>query len=273
VAFEMVFGLLIQSMALISDAVHNLSDIAHMLFSYWAEKVARRPANDRKTYGYRKIEFIAAFVNSIGLSVVIAFVFWETLKRFTAPAEVPGQVMLWVAVVAFVGNGAATLLLQKISARNINMKSAWLHSLQDSLFSLGVIVGALLIMFFGWHFVDPLLSLAICLVIAREIYKIVRQAVNSLLDAVPPGIDFLQVKNNLLAIPAVAEVNDLHIWETGSEQKLLSAHLVSGEESPDHETIIRAVQEMLLHKYGINHTTLQILPFSAGEMEHCNHCN
>ena len=273
VAFEMVFGLLIQSMALISDAVHNLSDIAAMIFSYWAEKVSRRPANELKTYGYRKIEFIAAFVNSIGLSVVIAFVFWETLKRFTAPAEVPGQIMLWVAVVAFVGNGAATLLLQKISARNINMKSAWLHSLQDSLFSLGVIVGALLIMFFGWRLVDPLLSLAICLVIAREIYKIVRQAVNSLLDAVPPGIDFIQVKNDLLAIPAIAEVNDLHIWQTDAEQKLLSAHLVSGGDHPDHEAIIRTVQEMLLHKYGINHTTIQILPFSAGEMEHCNHCN
>jgi len=273
VAFEMAFGLMIQSMALISDAVHNLSDIAHMLFSYWAEKVSRRPATALKTYGYRKVEFIAAFVNSIGLSVVIAFVFWETLKRFAAPTEVPGQMMLWVAVVAFIGNGAATLLLQKISARNINMKSAWLHSLQDSLFSLGVIVGTLLIMFFGWRLVDPLLSLMICLVITREIYKIVRQAVNSLLDAVPPGIDFLQVKNDLLAIPAVAEVNDLHIWQTGSEQKLLSAHIKSGEESPDHEGIIRAVQGMLLQKYGINHTTLQILPFSAGEMEHCNHCN
>ncbi|MBN2438733.1 MAG: cation transporter [Deltaproteobacteria bacterium] len=273
VAFEMIFGLLIQSMALVSDAVHNLSDIAHMLFSYWAEKVSRRPANTAKTYGYRKIEFIAAFVNSIGLSVVIAFVFWETLKRFSAPAEIPGQVMLWVAVVALVGNGAATLLLQKISARNINMKTAWIHSLQDSLFSLGVIVGALLIMFFGWRFVDPLLSLAICVFIAREIYKIVRQAVNSLLDAVPPGIDFLKVRNDLLAIPAVAEVNDLHIWETGSEQKLLSAHLVSGEDSPDHEAIIRAVQKMLIEKYGIKHTTLQILPASAGAMEHCYHCN
>ena len=181
----------------------------------------------RKTYGYRKIEFIAAFVNSIGLSVVIAFVFWETLKRFTAPAEVPGrEMMLWVAIVAFVGNGAATLLLQKISARNINMKSAWLHSLQDSLFSLGVIVGALLISFFGWSLVDPILSLVICLVIAREVYKIIRQTVNSLMDAVPPGIDFIRVKNDLLAIPAVVEVNDLHIWETGSDQKLLSAHIM-----------------------------------------------
>jgi len=273
VAFEMFFGLIIQSMALISDAVHNLSDIAAMIFSYWAEKVSRRPANAAKTYGYRKIEFIAAFVNSIVLSVVIAFVFWETLKRFIAPMEIPGQPMLWVAVVAFIGNGAATLLLQKISARNFNMKSAWLHSLQDALFSLGVIVGALLITFFGWRLVDPLISIAICIFIAREIYKIVRQTVNSLMDAVPPGIDFVQVKNDLLAIPTVAEVNDLHIWQTGAEQKLLSAHLKSGEDSPDHEAVIRSAQEMLLQKYGINHTTIQILPFSAGEMEHCSHCN
>jgi len=273
VAFEMVFGLLIQSMALISDAVHNLSDIAHMLFSYWAEKVARRPANARKTYGYRKIEFIAAFVNSIGLSVVIAFIFWQTLQRFAAPAEVPGRTMLWVAVVALAGNGLATFLLQKISARNINMKSAWLHSLQDTLFSLAVIVGALLIMAFGWTLVDPILSLIICLVIAREIYRIVCQAVNSLMDAVPLGIDFQEVRNDLLAIPSVAEVNDLHIWESGSEQKLLSAHIKSGDVSPDHERIIRAVQEMLVHKYGINHATLQILPITAGEMAHCNHCN
>ena len=273
VVFEMVFGLMIQSMALISDAVHNLSDIAAMIFSYWAEKVSRRPANAAKTYGYRKIEFIAAFVNSIVLSVVIAFVFWETLKRIVSPPEIPGRVMLWVAVVAFIGNGAATLLLQKISARNFNLKSAWLHSLQDALFSLGVIVGALLITFFGWRLVDPLISLAICLFIAREIYKIVRQAVNSLLDAVPPGIDFTRVKEDLLAIPDVAEVNDLHIWQAGADQKLLSAHLLSRGESPDSEAIIRAAQELLLHRHGINHTTLQILPASAGEMEHCSHCN
>ncbi|MEN6489680.1 MAG: cation transporter [Syntrophaceae bacterium] len=273
VVFEMIFGLLIQSMALISDAVHNLSDIASMGFSYWAEKVSRRPADALKTYGYHKTEFIAAFVNSIVLSVVITFVFWESIQRLLSPAEVSGKVMLWVAVVAFVGNGAATLLLQKISARNFNMKSAWLHSLQDALFSLGVIIGALLITFFGWHFVDPLISMIICIVIAREIYKIVRQTVNSLLDAVPEGIDFIQVKKDLLAIPAVAEVYDLHIWQTGTDQKLLSAHLKSAEESPDHEAIIHAVQELLLNKYGINHTTLQILPSSVDKMEHCKHCN
>jgi len=272
VVFEMAFGLMIQSMALISDAVHNLSDIVHMLFSYWAEKVARRPATSVKTYGYRKIEFIAAFVNSIGLSVVIAFISWQSLQRLASPAEIPGREMLLVSVVAFFGNGAATLLLQRISARNINMKSAWLHSLQDTLFTLGVIVGALLIILFGWRLIDPLLSLAICLVIAREIAKIVRQAVNSLLDAVPPGIDFIEVRNDLLALDGVLEVNDLHIWQTGAGQKLLSAHLVSKPDS-DSEAIIRSAQEILLHRYGINHTTLQLLPASAEAMEHCNHCN
>jgi len=273
VAFEMAFGLMIQSMALISDAVHNLSDIAAMMFSYWAEKVARRHAANRRTYGYHKIEFIAAFVNSIVLSVVIAFVFWETLKRFMAPPEIPGKEMLWVAVVAFIGNGSATLLLRKISAQNFNLKSAWLHSLQDALFSLGVIVGALLIALFGWRLVDPLLSLAICIVIAGGIVRIVSQAVDSLLDAVPQGIDFTEVRNDLLAVKGVADVNDLHIWQSGTDRKLLSAHLISHENFPDSEAMIRSVQEMLSHKYGINHTTIQILPSSAGGMAHCNHCN
>jgi len=273
VAFEMVFGLLIQSMALVSDAVHNLSDIAAMGFSYWAEKVSGRPANERKTYGYHKIEFVAAFVNSLVLSVAIAFILWEAVGRLAAPPAIPGREMLWVAMIALAGNGAATLLLRKISSRNLNMRSAWLHSFQDALFSLGVIIGATLIMLFGWNVIDPLLSIAISLFILREICRIVRQTVDSLLDAVPPGIDFIQVRSDLLSIPGVAEVSDLHVWQTGADRKLLSAHLRMTEGSSDSESIIRQAQEMLMHKYGINHTTLQILPFSAGNMEHCNHCN
>jgi len=271
--FEIVFGLLIQSMALISDAVHNFSDIAAMAFSYWAEKVSLRPANERKTYGYRKIGFIAAFVNSIVLSVTVAFILWEAVGRLKDPPPIPGKEMLWVAVVAFVGNGAATLLLQKISARNMNLKSVWLHSFQDALFSLGVIAGALFIMFFGLYIVDPLISIAIVILISREIYKIVRQTVDSLLDAVPQDIDFRAVRTDLLAIDKVVEVSDLHIWQTGGDQKLLSAHIRMAEVSSDAESIIRTAQDLLLHKYGINHATLQILPASAGEMKHCSHCN
>lgn len=273
VFFEMAFGIIIGSMALISDAVHNLSDIAAMSFTYWAEKISRRPANEHKTYGYLKIEFVAAFVNSLVLSVVIAFVFWESVQRLMTPTDIPGKIMLWVAVVAFVGNGTATLLLKKITGQNFNIRSAWLHSLQDALFSLGVIIGALMIIFFGWRFIDPLISIFICVFIAVEIFQIIRHTVNALLDAVPADVNFNEVKNDLLAIPSVAEVNDLHIWQTGSRQKLLSAHLKSRDDSPNHEIIIRTVQEMLLQKYGINHTTIQLLPSSAEEMDHCNHCN
>lgn len=273
VVFEMVLGLIIQSMALISDAIHNLSDIAAMIFSYWAEKLSRRPANARMTYGYRKIRFIAAFVNSIVLSVAIAFVLWEAVGRLAAPPEIPGKAMLLVAVVAFLGNGSATLFLQKLSARNVNMKTAWLHSFQDALFSLGVILGALLITFFGWSIIDPIISIVISLFIVRAIYVIIRRTVNALMDAVPPGIDFMEVKKELLAIDDVAEVKDLHIWQTGEDQNLLSAHIRMAEGSGNGENIIRKAQEVLLRSFGINHATIQILPFSADEMEHCNHCN
>lgn len=272
VAFELGFGLLIGSMALLSDAVHNLSDIAAMGFSYWAEKMARRPADAVRTYGYRKIEFIAAFVNSLVLAAVIAVVFWEAVLRLLSPPEIAGREMLWVATVAFIGNGMATLLLRRISSGNFNLRAAWLHSLQDALFTLAVIVGALLISLFGWRLVDPLLSIAICLFIVRQIAGIVRQSVDSLLDAVPPGIVFGEVRDDLLAIPGVAEVSDLHIWQTGARQRLLSAHLVA-REGADNETIIRAAQERLLHAHGINHTTLQILAETANPLEHCSHCN
>jgi cobalt-zinc-cadmium efflux system protein len=273
VAFELFFGLLIQSTALISDAVHNLSDIASLVTTYWAEKVALRPANERKTYGYRKIEFISALAHSIVLSVIMAFIFWEALQRLAAPPPIPGREMLWVSLIAFVGNGAATLLLQKLSARNFNLRGAWLHSLQDALFSLAVIVGALLIILFDWRIVDPLLSITICLFIARAIWRIIRRSVDSLLDAVPPGIDFGKVRADLRAIPDVAAVNDLHIWEMGTGRLLLSVHLVSRGETAGHEAIVRAVQEILSERYGIRHTTIQVLPASALAMPHCDHCN
>lgn len=273
VVFEMVLGLLIQSMALISDAIHNLSDIGAMILSYWAEKVARRPADHKKTYGYHKVEFIAAFVNSIAMSVAIGFILWESLGRLIAPPAVPGKEILWVALVAFFGNGTATLLLQKLSTHNFNLRSAWLHSLQDALLSLGVIAGAVLIMIFGWYIIDPLISLVICLFIIREIYKIVRHTVNCLLDAVPPGIDFLLVRDSLLAIDGVLEVRDLHIWQTGSHHTLLSAHIRANEGCANGEGIIRFAQQMLLEQYGINHTTLQVIPFSAVDLKLCSHCN
>jgi len=273
VACEFFFGFLIRSMALISDALHNLSDIAVMAISYGAEKVSRRPSTTKMTFGYRKIEFVAAFVNSIVLSVAIAFILYEAIGRLFNPPPVPGREMLWVATFALLGNGAATLILKKTADRSVNIKTAWLHSLTDSLFSAGVIVSAVMIIVLEWFILDPLISIIICLFIGREIYRIVYHAITSLMDAVPPGIDWQEVQGELQSIEGVSQVNDLHIWQSGTNQLLLSAHLSMMPEMRDSERIIKLAHELLKQKYGIDHATIEVLPFDAKGIDCCYQSN
>jgi cobalt-zinc-cadmium efflux system protein len=159
VVFEIVFGLLSQSTALISDALHNITDIGSMILSWWGEKMSSWPSNDRKTYGYKRAEVIIAFTNGGILLAVTIFILIEAMQRLFHPVEVAGMQMMIVAGVALLGNGIATYLLEKDAHKNLNLKSAWLHSLQDALFSLTVIVGASAIYFTGWNWIDPALSL------------------------------------------------------------------------------------------------------------------
>ena len=272
VVFEIVFGIITGSVALISDAVHNLSDISAMILGYIAEKIARRPTNARKTYGYHKIEFIIAFANAILLAIAIGFVFFEALERLLNPVEVGSQSMFYVALVALIGNSLATLILQKVSTQNFNLKAVWLHSLQDALLSLGVLIASIIIHFTQWNFIDPLISIFIALFIAKEIYKIGRATVNALLDAVPENLDFEEIKKDLLNLENVKKVNDLHIWQSGSHKVMLSAHL-RAEKDADNQDIIRKAQHMLCDTYKIEHTTLQVIPFGVKDFLHCNHCN
>ncbi len=270
VVFEIILGVITGSMALISDAVHNVSDISAMILGFWSEKIAKRPANHKKTYGYKKIEFVTAFANSILLSVAIIYVFYEAVMRFFNPVEVQSQTMFYVALIALSGNTIATLILQKTADQNFNLKAVWLHSLQDALLSLGVVIASAIIYFTGWNFIDPALSIIICLFIAREIYKIITKTINALLDSVPENIDFENVKKDLLKIKEIKIVNDLHIWQTGSHNRMLSAHLQS--EKSDTVNIIKRAQKMLNDKYKIQHSTLQILPLDS-DLTNCNHCN
>lgn len=270
VVFELSLGLLIQSMALMADAMHNMIDIAVMGISYGAERMARRPTTARMTFGYRKIEFLAALLNSIILSIAIAFILWHAVGRLLDPPFVPGRQMLLIASVALLGNGLAASILRKIKEKSINVKAAWLHSVFDFLFSAGVIVSALLIMGFEWFILDPLISIIICIFIFREVYRLIQRSVKSLLDAVPPGIDFYSVQRELKSIEGVCKVNDLHIWQSGSSQLLLSAHLTMAPDLNDSEGIIKSAHEMLRQKYGINHATIEILPYGAEKTVCCN---
>jgi len=276
VIFEIIFGLLSRSFALITDALHNVTDIGSMVLSLWGEKLSDKPQTKKKTYGYKRAEVLIAFVNGSVLLVIVGFVLAEATIRLFNPEPVSGMTMMIVAGVALLGNGLATYLLQKGADKNLNLKSAWLHSMQDALFSLGVVISAGIIYLTGWIWLDPLASIIISLFLLKEIYAIISEAVDMILDSVPKDLDFEEVKNDLLKISGVLEINDLHIWQTGSEDRFLSAHMRVGEMNQTERTIILAKgMELLKEKYNIYHSTIQMV--SEKEMKEidmeCEHCN
>lgn len=273
---EVIFGIVARSMALISEALHNFTDIGSMTLSLWGEKLADRPQNEKKTYGYKRAEVIIAFVNGGILLGVSGWVLVESTIRIFHPEQVAGFTMLVVAIVSFVGNGLATYLLQAGADKNLNLKSAWLHSMQDALFSLGVVLAAIIIYFTHWNWVDPIVSIAVSLFLLKEVYEILSESVNMLLDSVPEDLDFEEVKKVLAGFDGVTSINDLHIWQTGSHDRFLSAHMIIDEMDKNNETkILAKIMELLKEKYNIHHTTLQMV--SEQEMKEigleCEHCN
>ena len=276
VVFEIVFGLISRSMALISDALHNITDIGSMILSWWGEKMSAWPSNDRKTYGYKRAEVIIAFTNCGILLAVTIFIIVEAIQRFFHPTDVAGLQMMIVAGVALAGNGIATYLLEKDAHKNLNLKSAWLHSLQDAIFSLAVIVGAGAIYFTGWNWIDPALSILISVFLLKEIYKIVIESFDMLLDSVPSDIDFAEVQKVLAEISEIKSLHDLHIWQTGSDNKYLSAHLKIAElNESERGVLLSKIQVLLQKKFQIRHSTLQMVSEKESkniELE-CEHCN
>jgi cobalt-zinc-cadmium efflux system protein len=260
VVFEIMFGLLSGSFALIADALHNVTDIGSMVLSLWGEKLADKPQTKEKTYGYKRAEILIAFVNGGALLIIVGFVLIEAIIHLFKPEPVSGMTMMIVAGVALLGNGLATHLLQNNADKNLNLKTAWLHSLQDALFSLGVVISAAIIYFTGWSWLDPLASIIISIFLFKEIIIILFEAINMLLDSVPKDLNFTDVKSKLSAIPGVIEVNDLHIWQTSSHNRFLSTHIIIGKTDETGRTKIMAKAiELLREKYNIHHSTLQIV--------------
>jgi cobalt-zinc-cadmium efflux system protein len=276
VVFEIAFGLISRSFALITDALHNVTDIGSMVLSLWGEKLADKPQTEKKTYGYKRAEVLIAFINASVLLAIVVFVLIEAIIRLANPEPVSGMTMMIVAGVALLGNGLATYLLQAGAGKNLNLKSAWLHSLQDALFSLGVVVSAAIIYLTGWSWLDPLASIVISIFLFKEIVVVLFEAVDMLLDSVPKDVYFNAVKTTLLAMPGVLAVNDLHIWQTGSENRFLSAHLVVKEaDMAARSKILAKIIKSMKEKFDIHHSTLQRV--SEQEMKEigldCEHCN
>jgi cobalt-zinc-cadmium efflux system protein len=273
---EVTVGFFIGSLALVSDAVHNFSDVGALSLSWWGEKVKEKDNTKFKTYGYKRAEILIALFNSLVLLAVVGFILFEATQRIFHPAEVASRAMIITALIALVGNGIATYLLEKDAHKNFNLKSAWLHSLQDALFSLGVVIGAILIYFFHWYIIDPVISIILSVYILKEVYGLLKQSLDILMEGVPDDIDFEDVKKVLEKFSKVKKANDIHIWQTDSNSRFLSVHLEIEEvENGERNNLLWQIQEKLLKKFNINHTTIQMVSATEAEKSklNCNHCN
>jgi cobalt-zinc-cadmium efflux system protein len=254
---EAVGGWLTGSLALLSDAGHMWTDVSALGLALLAAWFAGRPANRKRTYGYVRLEILSALVNGVLLLAVTVFIVIEALARLKQPTPIA---LVPMALVATIGLGANLLAMGFLhSGKSLNTRSAFLHVVGDALSSVGVLLGAVVMAFTGWKWVDPAISIGISAVVVVGAWRLLREAVDVLLETVPPHVDVEGVEKALACIPRVTAVHDLHIWTVGSGMVALSAHLVVDEPSAcENDTILVAAKRALVERFGIDHSTLQI---------------
>ncbi|MGZ7030136.1 MAG: cation diffusion facilitator family transporter [Terriglobales bacterium] len=258
VVLLVVAGIRAHSLALLSEAGHNLSDFLALLLSLVAVFLEGRPPSATKTYGYRRAGVLAALVNSLSLVVVSFFIFYEAVRRIQHPEHVRAALMIWVAAAGVVMNGAIALLLWR-SGRDVNVRSALLHEVGDTLSTAAVIVGGFAILWTGQYWIDAALSFGIGALILWSSIGIVRETLNILLEGTPRGISLEAVESAMRKIAGVSDVHDLHLWSIGSENHALSAHVkIADMATSESDTILREINERLGQGFGIHHTTIQL---------------
>lgn len=266
---ELVGGILSNSLALLSDAVHNLNDTVSLGITLVSRKISRKAANDRKTFGYKRAEIIGAFINLITLVIVALFLIKEGVERFFEPQTIDGLTMFWVAVVGLIGNFVTAALLYRESKDNLNMRSAYIHILSDGLSSVGVIIGGWLILEYQWYIVDTILTVLIGVYILWHSWHMLRETVNILMESKPEGLDLDDVKEVMEAEAKVCGVHHLHVWRLNEDSVLLESHVVIGKEDVVHmEDIKAALKDLLHHRFDISHSTLEFEFEPCGDTEH-----
>ena len=260
---EVIGGLLTNSLALLSDAAHMMTDVLALGISLFAVRMARRPADAKRTYGYARMEAIGALVNGGLLFLVAGYILWEAVGRFSEPPHVESGGMLLVAALGLVVNLISMKLLQAGAGESLNMKGAYLEVWSDMLGSLGVIAGALLIRFTGWTVVDPIIAVLIGLWVLPRTWTLLREAGHVLMQGVPSGVDLDEIRDAMAAQTGVATVHDLHVWALGSREPILTAHVLLADQTADADAVRIAMAQMLRERFDIDHATLQV------ETRHC----
>jgi cobalt-zinc-cadmium efflux system protein len=257
VIVEFAYGVIAESTALMADAGHNLSDVLGLLLAWGAAILGKKQPSERYTYGLRSTSILATLANGMLLLVVCGGIGWEAVRRFAQPSEVAGLTVAIVAAVGIAINGFSAWLFVAGSKKDLNIRGAFLHMAADALVSLGVVIGGVTILYTGWHWIDPVLSLGIVAVILIGTWGLLREATRLSLSAVPAHIDLQGVQRYLAELPGVAEVQDLHIWGMSTTETALTVHLVMPGGYPEddfQESVARGLRE----RFSIQHSTLQI---------------
>ena len=258
VVVEIVAGIQAHSLALLSDAGHNATDALALLLAWLAVWFQAKPADEVKTFGYQRAGVLAAFVNATTLVVLSVWIFWEAYQRMLHPEPVSELTMLIVAGIGIVMNGGIMLGLASRRHSDLNVKSAFVHMLGDLLGSFAIVIGAVVIYFTGFLQVDTILSIVIAALIVWTAWDVIQESLNILLEGLPRGIELKKVADALCGVEGVLDVHDLHIWSIGSSSSALSCHVLIDDIPPSaSECVLLKINQMLLDKFHIHHTTVQ----------------
>jgi len=264
VVIEVVFGLFANSLALLADAGHNLSDVLSLLFAWGASVLVRKLPTQRHTYGLRRTSILAALINALVLLVAVGAIAWEAILRFGHPEAVASDTVIWVASVGIVINGFTAWLFMSGQKQDMNIRGAYLHMMADAAVSFGVVLAAITIKFTGWLWLDPVMSLVVAVIIGIGTWGLLRESLSLALDAVPANIHPAKVEAYLASLPGIEAVHDLHIWAMSTTEIALTVHLVKPDAVIDDLLLVQINNE-LRELFGIQHTTVQ---FERGDTSH-----
>jgi len=257
VIVEAVFGVISDSLALLTDAGHNLSDVLGLLLAWGAAALAKRQPSARRTYGYSRATILASLFSALLLMGAVGAIGWEAVSRLMAPVQPAGRTIMIVAAIGVVINTATALLFLSGKDHDLNIRGAFLHMTADAAVSLGVVASGALILYLGYGWIDPLISLVIAAVILFSTWGLLRDSLNLAVDAVPRNVDPDAVRNYLSSLPGVQAIHDLHIWPMSTTDTALTAHMVM-EAFPEDDRYLDGVAKHLQERFSINHPTIQL---------------
>jgi cobalt-zinc-cadmium efflux system protein len=256
---QTIGGIISGSLALLSDALHNFSDVVSLVVSYIADRYAKKDASTQRTFGYKRAEIIAAFVNASSLLIVALYLIYEAIQRFLDPQEIKSAIVIWLALLGIVANGLSVLLLRKSAKVNMNMRSAYLHLLTDMTASIAVLVGGLLMKYYGWFWVDSVLTVAIAVYLLFMGYDLLKKSFKVLMLFTPEDIDLVKISATISEFPEIRNVHHMHVWQLNEQETHLEAHaeFYNDISISQFDEVLDRVEALLFHEFGINHVNIQ----------------